>query len=257
MTIIEAIILSIVEGLTEFIPVSSTGHLVLAADFLGIAQTDFVKSFEIAIQLGAILAVMSLYWRKLLFDKKVFVRLAAAFVPTAILGFILYTFIKQALLGNTLLTLAALFAGGLVLIAIELLYKEKDHDTEDIGSLSVAKAFLIGLAQSVSMVPGVSRAGATIIGGLLLGLKRKVAVEFSFLLAVPTMVAATGLDLFKTSFQFSSDAYTLLAIGFIGAFVTALLAVKYLLQYISNHTFLAFGVYRILLALLFWFFVVL
>ena len=256
MDIIQAIILSIVEGLTEFIPVSSTGHLVLAADVLNIAQTDFVKSFEIAIQLGAILAIVALYWKKLLFDKKVFVRLAVAFIPTAILGFVLYGFIKEVLLGNTMITLAALFLGGIALIAIERAHKEHEGDANGIGELSLGKAFFVGLAQSVSMIPGVSRSGASIIGGLLLGMKRKAAVEFSFLLAVPTMAAATGFDLFKTQISFSNGEFGVLAIGFIGAFVTALLAVKYFVRYISNHSFMAFGMYRIVLALLFWFFIV-
>ena len=166
MDIIQAVILSIVEGLTEFIPVSSTGHLVLAADFLNIAQTDFVKSFEIAIQLGAILAIVCLYWKKLLFDRKIFTRLVVAFIPTAVLGFVFYTIIKQVLLGNTLITLAALFFGGIVLIVIERVYKEQEHHAENIGEVSLAKAFLVGLAQSVSMIPGVSRSGASIIGGL-------------------------------------------------------------------------------------------
>ena len=257
MNVIEAVILSIVEGLTEFIPVSSTGHLVLAADVLNIAQTNFVKSFEIAIQLGAILAIVALYWKKLLFDKKVFARLAVAFIPTAILGFALYGFIKEVLLGNTMITLAALFFGGIALIAVERAHKEHELDANGIGELSLAKAFFVGLAQSVSMIPGVSRSGASIIGGLFLGMKRKAAVEFSFLLAVPTMVAATGFDLFKSNLTFSEDEFGILAVGFVGAFVTALLAVKYFVRYISSHSFVAFGIYRIVLALLFWLFVVL
>ena len=257
MDVFQAIILSIVEGLTEFIPVSSTGHLVLATDVLNIAQTDFVKSFEIAIQLGAILAIVGLYWKKLLFDRKVFLRLAIAFLPTAILGFALYKFIKHVLLGNTAITLAALFFGGIVLIAIERMYKEQEHHTESIGELSMRKAFLVGLAQSVSMIPGVSRSGATIIGGMLFGMKRKAAVEFSFLLAVPTMVAATGFDLFKANLSFSGGELGILAVGFLGAFITALLAVKYFVRYISNHNFVAFGIYRIALAMLFLLFIVL
>lgn len=257
MDIIQAILLSIVEGFTEFIPVSSTGHLILAENLFKISQTDFVKSFTIAIQLGAILAIVILYWEKLLFDKKVFSRLIVAFIPTAILGFALYSFIKHVLLGNTLITLAALFLGGIVLIAIERLYKEQTHHAENIGELSLTKALVLGIAQSISMVPGVSRSGTSIIGGLLLGLKRKAAVEFSFLLAVPTMVAATGFDLLKTHMSFSGNDFGILLIGFIGAFITALFAVKYFVRYISSHSFFVFGVYRIVLAILFWIFVVL
>ncbi|MBM3943156.1 MAG: undecaprenyl-diphosphate phosphatase [SAR202 cluster bacterium] len=252
MNILEAIVLSIVEGLTEFIPVSSTGHLVLTADLLGISQTNFVKSFEIAIQLGAILAIVILYWNKLLLDKQVMARVAAAFLPTAIIGLLLYNFIKGVLLGNTLITLAALLVGGIALIAIELMHKEQADHTSEIEELSYPKAFLIGLIQAISVIPGISRSGASIIGGLLLGMKRRPSAEFSFLLAVPTMVAATGFDLFQTGFAFSGREFLLLAIGFVGAFATALLAVKFFLRYISSHSFVAFGIYRIILAVLFW-----
>jgi len=255
MDLLQVLILSVVEGITEFLPISSTGHLVLASDVLKITQTDFVKSFEIIIQLGAILAVVVLYWKKLLSSKDLVLKIIVSFIPTAILGLVFYKIIKSFLLGNTMVTLWALFLGGIALIVIEKFYKEQPHHLENIEKLSYKNAILIGLAQSVSMIPGVSRAAATILGGLFVGLKRKAAVEFSFLLAIPTMAAATGLDLIKSEFSFTTSEWGLLAVGFVGAFITAILAVKYFLRFIEKHTFVAFGVYRIILAIVFFLFI--
>lgn len=256
MDLLQVLILSAVEGITEFLPISSTGHLVLTSELLRITQIDFVKSFEVIIQLGAILAVVVLYWQRLLQSKALWLRLIVAFLPTAIIGFGLYSFIKTVLIGNPQVTLWALFLGGIALILIEKFYQEKKHHLDKIESLSLKKSFAIGLIQSFSMVPGVSRAAATIFGGLFMGLKRKAAVEFSFLLAIPTMAGATGLDLIKSNFSFSAQEWMLLIVGFLGAFVTAILAIKFLLRYIQNHSFIAFGVYRIILAILFWIFIV-
>lgn len=248
----QTIILSIIEGLTEFLPISSTGHLVLASKLLAIPQTEFVKSFEIIIQLGAILSVVVLYWNKLLNNIRLVSKIIVAFIPTAVLGFIFYGVIKEFLIGNTMITLLALFFGGIALLVFEMWYKEQPDHIDRIEDLSFKNAVVIGFCQSVSMVPGVSRAAATILGGLFVGLKRRAAVEFSFLLAIPTMAAATGLDMLKTDFQFTVYEYGLLVMGFVGAFVTALLAVKFLLSYIQYHTFIFFAVYRIVLAFLFW-----
>lgn len=253
---IQALILSVVEGISEFLPISSTGHLILTTDLLNIPQTEFVKSFEIIIQLGAILSVIVLYWKQLVTSKTLSLKVLAAFLPTAVIGFVLYDFVKAVLLGNTAITLWALFLGGIVLIVIEKFYKEQPHHIEKLETMSYKKAALIGLTQSISMIPGVSRSAATIFGGLFVGLKRKAAVEFSFLLAIPTMAAATGLDLVKTNFSFSGQEWGILAVGFVGSFITALLAVKYFIKYIERHTFVAFGVYRIVLAILFWVFIV-
>lgn len=252
MDYLQAIILSIVEGFSEFLPISSTGHLVLTSQLLNIPQTDFVKSFEIIIQLGAILAIVFLYWRKLFLDKKIWNRVAVAFLPTAIVGFTLYQVIKDFLLGNTMVTLWALFLGGIVLILLEKIYKEKEHHAGKIEDLTFKQSFLIGLAQSLSIIPGVSRAGASIMGALFLGAKRNVAVEFSFLLAIPTMFGATGLDLIKTNFSFSGEELGLLAVGFIGSFIVALLVVKWFLKFIQTNNFIVFGIYRIALTILFW-----
>ncbi len=255
MDIIQALILAVVEGITEFLPISSTGHLVLAAELLKIPQTEFVKSFEVIIQLGAILAIVLIYFKRLLQSRKLWPIIILAFIPTAIVGFTLYPLIKSVLLGNTQVTLWALFLGGIVLIIWEFFYKEQPHHINEVEKLTYKKALLIGVFQSFSVVPGVSRAASTIIGGLTVGLTRKAAVEMSFFLAVPTMVAATGLDLIKSEFSFSANEWMVLAVGFIGAFITAMFAVKFFLQYIAKHTFVAFGIYRILLAIAFWIFV--
>ncbi len=255
MTLFQTIILAIVEGLSEFLPISSTGHLVLTSAILQIKQTEFVKSFEIIIQLGAILAIVVLYFKTLLKNKEVWKRIMIAFLPTAVIGFALYKVIKQVLIGNTMVTVLALLIGGIALIALELIHKEKDHHKERIEDISLKNAFFIGVFQSLSIIPGVSRAGATIIGGLFMGTKRKAAVEFSFLLAIPTMLAATGLDLIKTGFSFTTQQYFLLGVGLIVSFFVAILAVKFFVKFVQNHTLIPFGIYRIILAILFLIFV--
>lgn len=255
MNLLQTIIMSIVEGITEFLPISSTGHLILTAQSLGLSQTDFLKTFEISIQLGAILSVVVLYWRQLLVDVRVLARVVAAFIPTAVLGFVFYGIIKAYLLASSAVVLWSLLVGGLALIVFELIHKEKDDAIEDLGSIPFSTSLLIGLFQAVAMVPGVSRSAATIVGGLALGLKRKTVVEFSFLLAVPTMAAATGFDLMKNMGNFSAGQMGFLFVGFVLSFVSALGAVKFLLQFIKNHTFISFGIYRVALSIAFWVFV--
>ena len=256
MTYLQALLLSIVEGITEFLPISSTGHLVLTSHLLQIHQTEFVKSFEVIIQLGSIFAIVFLYWKTLLYNRKVWPKILAAFLPTAIIGFLFYKVVKYLLLGNEMVTLGALFIGGILLIVLELIYKEKDHHVQNIEDISLKNAFLIGVCQSLSIIPGVSRAAATIVGALFLGTKRKTAVEFSFLLAVPTVFAASGLDLIKNSFSFTQEELLLLAVGFIGSFVVALFTVKFFLRFIQKNTFIPFGIYRILLAIIFYLFMI-
>ncbi|MFA5146709.1 MAG: undecaprenyl-diphosphate phosphatase [Candidatus Omnitrophota bacterium] len=253
MDILQAIIMGIAEGITEFLPISSTGHLILASRLMEIPQTEFLKSFEIAIQLGAILAVVCLYWRRLLADIEVMKRVVVAFVPTAVIGLALYKLIKRFLLGNSGVVLWALFLGGIFLIIFELVHREKEGDKDDISSISYGQSFIIGIFQSMAMIPGVSRAAATIIGGLMLGVRRRAIVEFSFLLAVPTMLAATALDLLKSAPSFSGMEFVLLGTGFAVSFAVALMSIKFLLFFIKRHSFISFGVYRIVLALLFWF----
>ena len=250
MDFISAVILGVVEGVTEFLPISSTGHLILAERLLALPPSEFWKSFTVAIQLGAILAVLVLYWRKLFLNAQIFKRVVVAFLPTAVTGLILYPFIKQYLLGSTTVVLWALGLGGVVIIMFERVYREGSFAVGEVGRMTYRQAFMIGLAQAVAVVPGVSRAAATIIGGLMAGLKRTAIVEFSFLLAIPTMAAATGLDLIKTGAQFSNSEWAVVSVGFVASFIFAWLAVRWLLRYISRHNFAAFGWYRLILAVL-------
>jgi len=250
MSSFEIIILGAIEGFTEFLPISSTGHLILASHVLKLAQSDFLKSFEIAIQLGAILSVIVLYFKRFLLNTEVIKRIAVAFLPTAVIGFLLYGFIKNVLLGSMATVLWSLFLGGIALIVFEFWYRSKEPTNEkDIAGISYRHSFFIGLFQAISIIPGVSRAGATILGGLWLGIPRKTIVEFSFFLALPTMAGATGLDLIKNISNFSYDQFGILAAGFVVSFITAVLAIKFLLSFIQNHTFISFGVYRIILAI--------
>lgn len=250
MTYLDTIILGIIEGVTEFLPVSSTGHLILASHLLGIPDGGFTATFNIAIQLGAIAAVTLLYFKDLL-RIPVLTRLLVAFIPTGIIGFLLYKIIKTYFLGNELLVVTMLALGGVALIVFELFYKEKPDAPVDVTSITYTQSFIIGLCQSLAMVPGVSRSAATIVGGLLMGIRRTAIVEFSFLLAVPTMVAATGYDLLKSYDTLTFDNLGLLLSGFLTAFVVALLAMRFLLAYVRKYSFLPFGIYRILLAALF------
>lgn len=288
MEMIQIIILSIVEGVTEFLPVSSTGHLILTAKLLNIPQTDFVKSFEIIIQSGAILAVVALFGKKLVSDTDLLKKTAAAFIPTGIIGFLLYKPIKNMLIGNEIVTIASLFLGGIAIIGLEIYFKRKEiviarnpdltevmkqsldssrarmtirdrraasntarDDKRGVLTLSYKNAFLIGLFQSISVIPGVSRAAATIFGGMLTGLNRKAAVEFSFMLAIPTMAATTGYDLLKNASSFNSSQFFNLGLGLAFSFIFALLAVKWLLRFVQTNTFIPFGVYRIIIAIFF------
>jgi undecaprenyl-diphosphatase len=252
VNLFHTVVLSIVEGITEFLPISSTGHLILTAKALGLTQTEFLKTFEISIQFGAILSVVLLYWRQLLVDFRVLARVIAAFIPIAVLGLAFYKIIKTYLLASPTIVLWSLFLGGIALIVFELLHQEKENAIDDLATIPFNTSIFVGLFQAIAMVPGVSRSAATIVGGLLLGLKRKTIVEFSFLLAVPTMLAATCLDLYKNASHFSADQLSYLSVGFVLSFLSAFAAVKFLLQFIKNHTFLSFGVYRIALAIIFW-----
>jgi len=252
MTLLHSIIYSIVEGITEFLPISSTGHLNLTRTILNGSNTDFFVTFEIFIQLGAILAVVFLYWKTVFKNSLGWKKVLTAFIPSAIVGFILGKFIKHYLISDTYITVLALFVGGVLLIVLELLYKEKDHHVEKIENISFKNAFLIGLCQSIAVIPGVSRSAATILGAMFLGTKRKTAVEFSFLLAIPTMLAATVFDLKDANFSFTSNEILIMSIGFIGSFLVAIAAIKWLLNFIENHTFIPFGIYRIIVAILFY-----
>jgi undecaprenyl-diphosphatase len=250
MDILQTIILSLVEGITEFLPVSSTGHMILASSIMDISDRAFVKTFEIAIQLGAIAAIVMLYYKRFIQGIDIYIKLFIAFLPTAAVGFLAYKTIKTYLC-NPLGVSLALVIGGVILILIDKWVVARESRYAELEDISYKNAFLIGLAQCVSMIPGVSRAAATIIGGVANGLNKKQATEFSFLLAVPTMCAATGYDLLNTDATLSSREFLLLAIGFAGAFVSAWLAVKVFIRFVENHGFKAFGYYRIFIGIVF------
>jgi undecaprenyl-diphosphatase len=229
--------------------------MILASKLLGITETNFVKTFEIVIQLGAIMAIVVLYMKKFLSSITLLKKLFVAFIPTAIVGFALYPLIKGVLLGSSAITLNALFWGGIAIIGVEWFLKHKKTTVKKPSEVSYRQALLIGTFQSLSVIPGVSRAAATIVGGLLTGLDRETATEFSFLLAVPTMFAATALDIYKSRAMIAQGGFLTLFAGTVLAFVFAIFAVKFLIGYIKKHDFTAFGIYRIVLSVLFWIFV--
>lgn len=241
MTILDSVILGIIEGLTEFLPISSTGHLIMTAKILGLESTSFLKSFEIFIQLGAILAVLLLYIKKINQNKNIIKNIFYAFVPTAVLGFILYEQIKN-LLNKSIIIPISLIVGGLIIMFIENKIKNKTLDK----TINKKESFIIGLIQTLSFIPGVSRSGAIIVGGLYRNISRKEIVEFSFLLALPTMLGATGLDLIKSDLNFTQNQILILATGFVTSFVVALIAVKTFIKFVSNHSFKVFAWYRII-----------
>lgn len=254
MNYFDALILGVVEGITEFLPVSSTGHLILAADLLNLPESEFLKTFQIAIQLGAILAVVVLYWRRLWFDRSLDQKILVALLPALLVGALFYGHIK-ALFESSLTVVVALFVGGVVLIGFELWRKRTGEQGTTLETLSYTTALGIGLFQVLSVIPGVSRAGATILGGLALGLDRRAIVEFSFLLAIPTMIAATTFDIWKHGASFSGVEFELMLIGFGVSFAVALLAIKFLLRFVESNTFISFGIYRMFVAALFFLFI--
>ena len=255
MSLFHVLILGIIEGITEFLPVSSTGHLILATNLLGITETEFVKSFAIAIQGGTILSVIFLYWKQLFTNFEIMKRIAAAFIPTAVVGLVFYKLIKKFLLGNSIVVMVTLFLGGIFLIVFELRHREKNSDTHNLAHIPYPRAMMIGVFQALAVIPGVSRSATTILGGLSLGIKRKTIVEFSFLLAVPTLLAATALDLVKSSHSFTSSEWGYIAIGSFVSFAVGILSIKFFLEFIKKFNLVAFGFYRILAAVLFWYFV--
>jgi undecaprenyl-diphosphatase len=256
MSFLHALIIGIVEGITEFLPVSSTAHMILTQHVLRIAESEFVKSFEIIIQLGAILSVVVLYWRKLL-NWELLVKTGVAFIPTGIVGLTVYKAVKAYLLGNIYVVLLSLLIGGIALILFDrsrpsagVGASSAEDPQVDFGEITWKRAVLIGLFQCIAMIPGVSRSAATIVGGSLIGVSRRTIVEFSFLLAIPTMTAAAGYDLLK-GYDSLTGHFDVLAVGFVVSFLTALLAIKSFLGYVKKHSFAAFGWYRIVLAVVY------
>jgi len=243
--IFQAIIIGIIEGFTEFLPISSTGHMIVASEFLGIEENALIKAYEVIIQFAAILAVMLIYKEKITFKKvDLWIKLFVAFLPLAIVGFIFKDQIKTLF---NVETVAWMFIiGGFVFLIVEHFYEEKEFHVKDVEKVSYRQALWVGLAQVFSLVPGTSRAGATIIGGLLAHLDRKTSTEFSFLLAIPVMAAVTGYDLLKHYQDFADANWGAFIIGFVTAFAVAYLTIKLFLAFIQRFTFVAFGIYRII-----------
>jgi undecaprenyl-diphosphatase len=247
MSIIEAIILAIVEGITEFLPVSSTGHMIIASSLMGIAENPFTKTFTVAIQLGAIFSVVVLYWKRFFQTINFYIKLFVAFLPAALIGFLLNDYIDQ-LLERVEVVAVMLILGGIVFLFIDKLFKKTEEN--EVPEINYTTALKIGFFQTIAMIPGVSRSAATIIGGLTQKLTKKTAAEFSFFLAVPTMAAATGyklLKFYKAGNGFSSDEIMILLVGNAVAFIVAMLAIKSFIQFLTNNGFKLFGYYRIVL----------
>ncbi|UKT64327.1 undecaprenyl-diphosphate phosphatase [Pedobacter mucosus] len=249
MNLFETIVLAIVEGLTEFLPVSSTGHMIIASSFMGIASEPFVKLFTIAIQLGAILSVVVLYFKRFFKSINFYLKLIVAFIPAAIFGLLLSKKIDE-LLESPMAVGISLLIGGVILLFVDKWFNNPTINEEE--NITYLTALKIGFFQCIAMIPGVSRSGATIVGGMTQKLSRKVAAEFSFFLAVPTMFAATGkklFDFYKEGNTITHDQMNLLIVGNVIAFIVALLAIKSFIGYLNKHGFKAFGWYRIIAGL--------
>jgi len=250
MTSFEAIVLAIVQGITEFLPISSTGHMIIAQKIMGLEATEFTKAFIVNIQFGSILSVLVLYWKRFFQSLSLYYKLFIAFLPAAIIGFVFGDFI-DSLLENVLVVGVSLFLGGILFLFVDKWF-HNDNKNQNIG---LFQAFKIGLFQCIAMIPGVSRSAATIIGGMSQNLTRKNAAEFSFFLAVPTMLAATGYKLlsnYKTLFfnidnSVNFQNIKLLALGNIVAFIVAMLAIKSFITLLTKFGFKGFGYYRIIL----------
>ncbi len=255
MNLIDAIILAIIEGITEYLPVSSTGHMIIASSFMKIASDDFTKLFTIVIQLGAILSVVVLYWKRFFQSLDFYFKLLVAFIPAVILGLLLNDVIDE-LLESPVTVAISLIIGGFILLKVDDWFKSNevyDEANPDAHTkISYATALKIGFFQCLAMIPGTSRSGASIVGGMTQKINRKTAAEFSFFLAVPTMFGATAkklYDYYKAGFDLSGDQVNYLIIGNIIAFVVALIAIKSFIDYLSKKGFKIFGYYRIILGI--------
>jgi undecaprenyl-diphosphatase len=249
MSIFQAVVLAIIEGITEFLPISSTGHMIIGSSVLGIAENQFVKNYTVIIQFGAILSVLVLYWKRFFKSIDFYVKLFVGFIPAAIIGFLASDYIDM-LLENVIVVAVTLLLGGIFLLFVDKIFEqnEKNPDSEP----TLKSAFIIGIFQVIAMIPGVSRSAATIIGGLTQKLTRKAAAEFSFFLAVPTMFAATCyklLKIYQSETGFTSHDIQVLAVGNIVAFIVALLAIKLFIGFLTKHGFKVFGWYRIVVGL--------
>jgi len=249
MTLFDAIILAIVEGITEFLPVSSTAHLVLTSNLLDIEQNRFTTAFQIIIQIAPIFSVMLIYKERLLQSTKLWLKLLFAFIPTGIVGLLFHKQIEALFATDS--TIALMILTGIAFLAIEYFYRNKEHTISELEEVPFRHAFFIGVFQALSLIPGVSRSGTTILGAIMLGLQRDVAMSFSFLLAIPTMGAASGYMLFKEFKILSFEHMELLLAGFVVSFIVGWIAVKAFLAIVSRYSFTPFGIYLIASGLLF------
>jgi undecaprenyl-diphosphatase len=250
MNLFQAIIIAIIEGITEFLPVSSTGHMILATSLMGIHDDEFVKTFEIVIQLGAIMSVVFLYYKRFLVGLSIYFKLLVAFLPSAVIGLLAYKTIKTYLF-NPYVVSVALIIGGIVLLILDKWSAKKESRYKEIEDISFKDALIVGFIQCLSMIPGMSRAAATIFGGIAAGFNIKQAAEFSFLLAIPTMFAASGLDLLESYEQINPSNFIILLAGFFVAMVVALFAIKSFISFLTKYGFKHFGYYRIILGVVF------
>lgn len=246
MDIFQAIIIGIIEGFTEFLPISSTGHMIVASEFFGLQDSELIKAYEVIIQFAAILAVMLIYRDKITISQiELWKKLLLAFLPLAIVGYIFKDHIKA--LFSVEVVAIMFIVGGFIFLIVEKFYKEDESHTTVVEDVSYTQALWIGFAQIFSLIPGTSRAGATIIGGMLTGMDRKSSAEFSFLLAIPVMGAVTAYDLLKHYQEFANANWVAFIIGFVVAFIIAYITIKLFLAFLQRFTFVAFGIYRILI----------
>ena len=250
MTLIQAVILAIVEGLTEYLPISSTGHLIVTSALMGIADQPFTKDFTVIVQFGAILSVLVVYWRRFIATREIYYKLFVAFLPAAVIGLAIKNKI-DALLDNVTVVAVSLIFGGIALLFVDRLFKRTENGkTPNTGSLvSYRQALLIGLSQCLAFIPGVSRSAASIVGGLSLKLTRQAAAEFSFLLAVPTLTAATAFKLLKVYKTIEPSQISVILVGNLIAFVVGLVAIKGFIHFLTRRGFFLFGIYRIIVGL--------
>lgn len=249
MSLLHSILLAIIEGLTEFLPVSSTGHMIIGSSLMGIASDPFTKMFTVAIQFGAILSVIVLYWKKFFQSFDFYFKLFLAFLPAAIMGYLFNDQI-DALLERVDVVAYSLIAGGILFLFVDKYFEDNEKSDKQVNYFSGIR---VGLFQIVAMIPGVSRSAATILGGLVQGVNKKTAAEFSFFLAVPTMAAATLYKMYKyfdSGATFGSEQITLLVVGNAVAFIVALLAIRTFIQFLTKHGFKVFGYYRIIVGVI-------
>lgn len=247
MDFLQAFILAVVEGITEFLPISSTGHMIIVSSIMGINEIAFTKVFEVNIQFGAILSVVVLYWKRFFNSIDFYIKLFVAFLPAAVFGLLLEDYIDK-LLENVVVVAVSLLLGGIVLVFIDRLFPYAEQGKEQ--EVSYPSALKVGLFQCIAMIPGVSRSASTIIGGMTQKWNRKQAAEFSFFLAVPTMLAASGYKLLKDFDKISVDSLQVLLFGNVVAFIVAMIAIKFFISFLTKYGFKVFGYYRIVLGLL-------